>query len=156
MTETTTPQAARALPAQRAMNALMRGILATPGLAQLMGRQLVVLYVIGRKTGARYKVPVAYLRDGDELLIGTSARWVRNLRTGDTLMVRYLGRLVEVRVSMDDTEATATADYALIASRNPAFAKFNRLSVDNGIVDSGDLHAAWVAGARGIRLAPLR
>lgn len=155
MTDTTTPQTARALPGQRAMNALMRGVLATPGLARLAGRGLIVLYVVGRKSGAQYTIPVAYVRDGDELLIGTSARWVRNLRTGDTLTVRYLGRRVEMSVQVDAGEAEAIADYATIVGQNAAFAKFNRITVDgDGRPNADDLRAAWKAGARGIRLTP--
>ncbi|WP_344752725.1 nitroreductase/quinone reductase family protein [Gryllotalpicola koreensis] len=150
------PHGARALPGQRAMNVLMRGVLAAPGLAHLAGKRLLVLYVIGRKSGKEYRIPVAYEREGGELLIGTSARWARNLRTGDIVTMRFLGKLVKMRVSMDVTERAATADYALIASKNPAFAKFNRLTVTDGVVSADDLRAAWAAGARGIRLAPLR
>jgi len=144
---------AGALPAQRAVNAVMRAVLATPGLAQLIGRRLLVLYVVGRKSGKQYVVPVAYLKDGDELLIGTSARWVRNLRTGDLLNVRYLGRRVRLAVRVSTSEAAVTADYGLIAANNPAFAKFNHLRVSSeGIPNADDLRAAWRAGARGIRL----
>jgi hypothetical protein len=150
------PQAARALPGQRAVNVVMRAVLATPGLAQLAGKKVIVLYVVGRKTGTTYPIPVAYERDGAELLIGTSARWARNLRTGDTMTVRHLGRRMRMHVTIHSGEAEVTADYGFIVSRNPAFAKFNRIEVSStGVPDADDLHAAWAAGARGIRLTPL-
>jgi hypothetical protein len=84
------PQEARVntLPAQRAVNLLVRAMLRTPGLAQFIGDRLVTLYVIGRKTERRYAIRVAYVLDGDRLLIGTSFGWCRNLRTGDPIELR--------------------------------------------------------------------
>jgi hypothetical protein len=47
------------MPGQRAVNLLVRGLLRTPGLAPIVGARLVTLYVVGRKSGRHYCVPVA-------------------------------------------------------------------------------------------------
>jgi len=52
-------------------------------LSRAAGRRLITLYVVGRKSGKRYSVPVAYTRDGDTLVVGTPFAWARNLRTGE-------------------------------------------------------------------------
>jgi hypothetical protein len=63
---------AQTMPGQRLVNLLVRGMLRTPGLCRLVGSRLVTLYVVGRKSRRCYPVPVAYLAQGEDLLIGTS------------------------------------------------------------------------------------
>jgi hypothetical protein len=77
---------------QGVANRIARILLATPLLSRLVGRALVTIYVVGRKTGRRYVVPVAYTRHEGDLLIGAPFAWARNLRTGEPVEVRYLGR----------------------------------------------------------------
>ena len=146
---------ARSLPGQRVANGLVRSLLRTPGIARLVGSRLVTLYVIGRKSKRRYAIPVAYLLDGDDLLIGTPFGWGRNLRTGEPIRLRLKGRLRTADVQVDTAEAEVVRDYAHMARANPAFAKFNgiRLGAD-GAPDHDDLRQAWLGGARVIRLSP--
>src|SRR3989442_1356474 len=95
---------AHTLHMQRPMNLFMRGMLRTPGLAQLVGRRFLTLYVVGRKTGKQYCVPAAYIRHEGSLLLGTQFGWGRNLRTGEPLDVRYQGRrrVADVVVIQDE------------------------------------------------------
>ena len=91
-----------AVPAMRAQGLVdlaVRGLLRTPGLSRITGSRLVTLYVAGRKSGRRYTVPVSYLAHGDDLLIGTSSGWARNLRTGEPVAFRFKGtiRLADVQ-----------------------------------------------------------
>ena len=54
---------------------------------------------------------------------------------------------------MQTDEAAVVADYAVMARDNRNFASFNKIGFDEqGNPDSGDLHLAWVAGARSFRL----
>lgn len=146
----------RTLPGQRYVNVLVRGMLRTPGLARIVGRRLVVLHVVGRKSKRRYTVPVAYLRDGDDLLIGTSFGWARNLRTGERVLLRLEGRLRRADVHVDTAESEVVAAYAHMARVNPVFARFNTISVGaDGEPDPEDLRRAWRGGARVIRLSGL-
>src|SRR5438034_11777581 len=61
----------------------------TPGPSRIIGSRLATLYVAGRKSGRRYPVPVSYLAHGDDLLIGTSSGWARNLREGEPVAIRF-------------------------------------------------------------------
>ena len=138
---------------QQLVNRFVRGLLRTPLLCRLAGRRLIIVHVVGRKTGRRYSVPVAYTRDGDGLLIGTPFGWGRNLRTGEPVSVRYKGRLRSAEVTVYSDESDVVAAYATMAADNHNFAKFNKIALDRaGRPDPQDLHAAWVDGARAAKL----
>jgi hypothetical protein len=146
---------ARTLPGQRGANAVVRGLLRAPGVSRLVGRRLVTLYVVGRSTGRRYTIPVAYETDGDSLLVGTPFAWARNLRSGDELDVRLRGRRRRCDVQVFTDEAEVVAAYTLMARANPAFASFNSVRRGpDGEPDADDVTAAWRAGARVLRLTP--
>lgn len=146
---------ARTLRAQRLVNRLVRALLRTPLVCRVVGRRLITVYVVGRKTGRRYTVPVAYIPDDGALLIGTPFGWARNLRTGEPVDVRLQGRRRSADVQVITDEPGVVAAYGLMASRNHQFAAFNRIGLDAaGQPDPVDLHLAWAAGARAIRLTP--
>ncbi|RZT87401.1 deazaflavin-dependent oxidoreductase (nitroreductase family) [Pseudonocardia sediminis] len=134
---------------QKVLNRVVRGLLRAPLLSQLVGRGLITLYVVGRKSGKRYTIPMAYLPYEGVLLLGSGFAWGKNLRTGEPLEVRYKGRrrVTDVRVLTD--EAAVTEHYAVIARNNPGFAKINKIGRDeDGTPNPDDLRAAWAAGAR--------
>jgi deazaflavin-dependent oxidoreductase (nitroreductase family) len=148
----TTPRA-QTLRFQGAANAVVRAMLRIPLLSRAVGKRLVTLYVVGRKSGKRYAVPVAYTAHEGALLIGTPFGWGRNLRTGVPLEVRYQGsrRVADVVVATEE-DAVVEA-YAVIARDNHSFADFNKISFDSqGNPDPADLREAWLAGARAFRL----
>lgn len=136
-------------PLQGVVNVVARTLLRIPLLSRLVGRGLIVLYVVGRRSGNRYTVPMAYVRHEGALLLGSGFAWGKNLRTGDAVEVRYMGerRLADVRVLTD--EAPVVEHYAVIARRNPGFARFNGVGFGaDGDPDPDDLHTAWTNGAR--------
>ncbi len=138
---------------QGVVNVIARGVLRTPVLARAAGRRLITLYVVGRKSGKRYTVPVAYTWHDGQLLIGTPFAWGHNLRTGEPITVRHLGRRRVADVRVHTGEAEVVADYAVICRRNASFAQFNKIRRDEqGNPDPADLHRAWLNGARVIRL----
>jgi deazaflavin-dependent oxidoreductase (nitroreductase family) len=152
MTASTLPRA-KTLPAQRFVNLLMRAVLRTPLLSRLAGRRLLVLHVVGRKTGREYTIPVAYTAREGALLVGTPFAWVRNLRSGEPVEVRYRGRRRPAEVEVIADEAGVVRLYGEISRTNHAFAKFNQIGLDDsGEPDPSDLHLAWAAGARVVRL----
>ena len=59
---------AQTMALQSVGNRFVRGLLRTPLLSRLAGSRLVTLYIVGRKTGRRYTVPVAYTRSEGDLL----------------------------------------------------------------------------------------
>lgn len=150
-----TDQHAQTLAFQSAANRVVRGLLRTPLLARLVGTRLITVYVVGRKTGRRYAVPVAYRQHEGVLLFGTEFRWVRNLRTGEAVEIRLNGRRRTADVTVTSDEAGVVADYGFLARDSHQFARFNRIALDAaGEPDPTDLHRCWAAGARTIRLAP--
>ncbi|MGK5682061.1 nitroreductase/quinone reductase family protein [Actinoplanes sp. URMC 104] len=141
------------LAAQGLVNVIVRALLRTPGVARVIGRNLITLHVTGRRSGKHYAVPVAYVRHDGVLLIGTPFAWARNLRTGDRVPVDYLGRRTTADVRVHTAEDEVVADYAVIARENHQFAGFNKIALDaHGNPRPDDLHRAWHNGARVIRL----
>jgi hypothetical protein len=96
------------MPAQRAANLLVRAIFRTAGLAPIVGSRLVSLYAVGRKSRRRYCIPVAYMAEGIDLLIGTSSGWGRNFRTGDPVAIRLKGKRRRADVQVFTNEPSAS------------------------------------------------
>jgi hypothetical protein len=98
---------------------------------------------------------VAYLADGDDLLIGTSFAWGRNLRAGEPITIRLKGRRRTADVQVWTAKADVVRALAHMARTNPTFAGFNSIRLgEDGEPDHDDLHLAWRGGARAIRLSP--
>jgi hypothetical protein len=72
-------------------NVPMRLLLQLP-FATPLSRQLMLIYVRGRKTGQIYRQPVSYVRDGETLLTPGGGRWKLNLRDGECIRIRLAGR----------------------------------------------------------------
>ena len=146
---------AQTLALQKVVNRVMRGMLATPLLSRAVGSRLVTLYIVGRKSGRRYTIPVAYTRDKDDVLIGTPFGWGRNLRTGEPVEIRLKGRRRTADVVVYSDEAGVVGAYTTMCRDNKAFANFNKVGFDAaGNPNPEDLHLAWMAGARAFRLTP--
>jgi hypothetical protein len=146
---------AQKLALQGAANGVVRGMLRAPVLSRFAGERLVTLYVVGRKSGRHFTLPVAYTRQGKDLLIGTPFGWGRNLRTGEPLAIRLKGRLRQADVLVLADEAEVVAAYETMSRDNKTFANFNKIRLDaEGNPDADDLHAVWRAGARAFRLTP--
>lgn len=138
---------------QGVLNRFVRTLLCVPLLSRVVGKGLITLYVVGRKSGKVYTVPMAYLWHEDALLLGSGFAWGKNLRTGDTLEVRFLGRRRSTDVRVLTDEAAVVEHYAIIAQHNPGFARINKIGFGrDGNPDPQDLHAAWAAGARAFLL----
>jgi deazaflavin-dependent oxidoreductase (nitroreductase family) len=146
---------AQTMTVQGLVNRIVRGLLRTPVVSRLIGSRLVTVYVVGRKSGRHYAVPVAYTRHEGDLLVGTPFGWGRNLRTGEAVAIRLKGRrrLADVRVLTEERDVVDA--YGVMARDNHQFARFNKIGFDQaGNPVPGDLHLAWAAGARAFRLTP--
>lgn len=140
---------------QGLVNRIVLGLLRTPLLCRVVGNRLLTLYIVGRKTGRHYTLPVAYTRHDGILLIGTPFAWGRNLRTGEPVDIRLKGKRRPADVHVDIDEAAVVEQYAVMAHENHNFAKFNMIGFDQaGNPRPADLHLAWAGGARVFRLTP--
>lgn len=146
---------AQTLAAQGLANRIVRVLLSTPLICLAIGRRLVTLYVVGRKSGRRYTIPVAYTRVDEGLLIGTPFGWGRNLRTGEPVTIRFMGRRRAADVRVISDEPGVVEAYATMARDNHNFASFNKIGLDGeGNPSAADLLEAWEAGARAFVLTP--
>ena len=146
----------RLMALQELVNRIVRGLLRTPLLRRLAGSRLVTLYIVGRKSGRRYTVPVAYTRHEGDLLIGTPFGWGRNLRTGEPVTIRLKGRrrLADVRVLRRRGGRSSTRTPSWRATTTPSPSSTRSASTPAGNPDPADLRLAWAAGARAFRLTP--
>lgn len=117
--ETVSSVRAHTLTLQRPVNRIVRGLLRAPLLCRLVGKRLLVVYLVGRKTD--YAVPVAYTRANGNLLVGSPFSWIRNLRTGERVVIRLQGRQrpADVQVLTEQTEVIE--HLALMARENHQF-----------------------------------
>jgi deazaflavin-dependent oxidoreductase (nitroreductase family) len=140
---------------QGVANRLVRGLLRTPVVCRGIGKALITVYVVGRKSGRQYAVPVAYVPHDGALLFGTPFGWGHNLRTGQPVDIRYKGKRRPADVQVVSEEAGVVELYEVMVRANRNFAKFNKISMNrDGNPSAEDLHAAWAAGARAFRLTP--
>lgn len=146
---------AQTMPLQGVMNSVMRTLLRVPGVSKVIGEKLLTLYVIGRKSGKLFEVPVAYTKHDGKLLVGSPFAWGKNLRTGEPIDVQLAGhrRTADVRVVAD--EAGVVDLYGVIAADNKNFAAFNHIgSTADGSPDPEDLRRAFEGGAKVFVLTP--
>jgi len=143
------------LPVQGLVNRVIRALLRAPLLSRLVGKRLVTIYVVGRKSGRHYAVPVAYTRLNESLVVGSQFAWVRNLRSGQSVDIRLAGKRRSAHVRVLTDEPDVVEHLAMMARDNHQFAKFNRIRLDYGDRPvPEDLHLAWSAGARVAVLTP--
>jgi deazaflavin-dependent oxidoreductase (nitroreductase family) len=146
---------AQLLPLQGLVNRVVRGLLATPLLSRLVGKRLVTVYAVGRKSGRHFAVPVAYTRRDGTLMVGSQFGWVRNLRTGEPVRIRLEGKRRSADVQVVADQAGVVGHLALMARDNHQFARFNKIGIDErGDPSPHDLQLAWAAGARVALLTP--
>ena len=161
MTDSNSPSAAKpivraqTLPLQGIVNRMIRGLLRAPLLSSLLGRRLMTLYVVGRRSGRHYAVPVAYTRHHESLLVGSQFGWIRNLSNVEPAQIRLSGKRRQADVQVLTEQAAVVDHLALMAKDNHQFAKFNRIGLDrDGNPAIEDLRLAWAGGARVAILTP--
>lgn len=123
-------------------NPLAKRILRSP-LHSIMSRRLLLITFTGRKTGRRFTTPVAYMRQGDVLLIGAGGSWWKNLRDGGPTPVRVRGRDYVGVTEIVRDEAGIFEAYQEILAHNPTQARFMDVRIDpNGQPNADDLRQA--------------
>jgi deazaflavin-dependent oxidoreductase (nitroreductase family) len=152
---TRAPATARTLPVQSLVNRVVRVLLRAPLVSRVVGKRLLIVYAVGRRSGRRYSVPVAYTNMDGGLLVASQFPWIGNLRSGQPVDVCLLGRTRVADVVLVADEPAVVNYLAAMCRANHQFARFNRIGLDpNGSPLPEDLHRAWGAGARVAILAP--
>lgn len=76
--------------ASTAMNAVPTLLLRSPLHRAVSGRYLLLTFT-GRKTGREYTTPVAYIQDGNRIIVSTDSAWARNVIGGRGVRTRVRG-----------------------------------------------------------------
>ena len=157
MPENTKAPVSRRLQARffRIVNVPMRVILGLP-VATPLGRNLMLVFLTGRKTGNAYRQPVSYVRDGDTLLTPGGGKWKLNLSPGQPVRLRLRGRDISA-----DPELVSDVDEVgrllqTMAAGNPAAARFTGIRRGpDGSFERAGVERAVRYGFRIVRWHPL-
>lgn len=139
---------------QRSWDAIVRYLLRSRSHRILSGK-LLIITIVGRKTGREYAIPVGYASYEGDLLIGTAARWRRNFRDGETVQVTLRGKEIRADWEVITDEEPLVELYRIVLEQNPVHGRFAGISLDaDGGVNRVELRAALARGAAVVRLHP--
>lgn len=121
MPENTKPPLSRRVQVRvfKVVNVPMRFILGLP-VPTPLGRNLMLAFIIGRKTGKTYRQPLSYVRDGDALLTPGGGTWKVNLRSGTAVRIRLRGRDIAATPELVSDVDEVRSLLATMAAGNPA------------------------------------
>jgi hypothetical protein len=135
----------------RIVNVPMRRILGLPFRTPL-SKNLMLLYLTGRRTGKSYRQPVSYVRDGDTLLTPGGGKWKLNLAAGRAEKIRLAGRIVQARPDIVAEPGEVDRLLMIMTEANPRAAGFIPIPRrEDGHFDQDRLSAAISGGFRIIR-----
>lgn len=138
----------------RAVNPIMKALLRSP-LHGLVSKRMMLLEVTGRKSGARYLIPIGYTRAGDTLYAGTKGRWYKNLVGGAPLRVRLGGRWLAARGDVIADVEGMRAAYRQFLPLAPHYVRILGVRLDaHGEPDREDVEAAQRDGHVVVRVRP--
>ena len=107
----------------RIVNVPMRRILGLPFRTPL-SRNLMLLYLTGRRTGTSYRQPVSYVRHDDTLLTPGGGKWKLNLEPGRPERIRLAGHDIVARPDLVADVDEVDRLLMIMAAANPRTANF--------------------------------
>jgi hypothetical membrane protein len=133
------------------INVPMRVVLGLPFATPLAGR-LMLVSLIGRKTGKHYRQPLSYVQEGDVLLTPGGGKWKLNLREGEPVPIRLRGLNVLARPELVSDQDEIERLLVVMTAANPSVRSFVGIPKGaNGRLDSIRLQAAIQYGFRIVR-----
>ena len=157
MPDSATPPLSRRMQARffRVVNVPMRLVLGLP-VATPLGRNLMLAFIVGRKTGRLYRQPVSYVRDGDALLTPGGGKWKLNLVTGTPVRLRLRGRDISATPELVSDVGEVGSLLQTMAAGNPAAARFVGIQRGpDGSFERGGVERAVQYGFRIVRWHPV-
>jgi hypothetical protein len=138
----------------RIVNVPMRQILGLPFRTPL-SKNLMLLYLTGRRTGKRYRQPVSYVRHGDTLLTPGGGKWKLNLDPDRQEKIRLGGRDIWARPDLVADVGEVDRLLMIMTEANPRAANFIPIPRrDDGHFDEAALANAVRHGFRIVRWHP--
>ncbi|MEI7770806.1 MAG: nitroreductase/quinone reductase family protein [Chloroflexales bacterium] len=133
------------------VQSIMIGVLKSP-LHGLLSKGLLLLRFSGRKSGKRYELPVAYVQDGNTILIASRARWWHNLRDGAQVELRLRGKDMAARADVAEDKAQLNTDLRRVLRGGNA-GRFMQVELDaSGEPNPQQLAAAIAVGWMVVRV----
>jgi F420H(2)-dependent quinone reductase len=157
MPESRTPPLSRRLQARffKIANVPMRLVLGLP-VPTPLGRNLMLAFIVGRKTGRLYRQPVSYVRDGDALLTPGGGKWKLNLVAGTPVRISLRGRDISANPELVSDVDEVGKLLQTLAAGNPAAVRFIRLERSpDGSFDRTGVERAVRYGFRIVRWHPI-
>jgi hypothetical protein len=139
----------------RIVNVPMRWILGLPFRTPL-SKNLMLLYLTGRRTGKRYRQPVSYVRYDGTLLTPGGGKWKLNLDPNRQEKIRVGGRDVLARPDLVADVGEVDRLLMIMTEANPRAANFIPIPRrDDGHFDEAALANAVRYGFRIVRWHPV-
>ncbi len=112
-------------------NPIMTWLLKSP-LHGMISKNVMLITVTGRKSGAPISTPVNYLRDGSTLwaISWRERKWWRNLRGGGPVRVLLAGQAREGRGQVLEEEEAVAQSLAEYYRKAPQAAKYVQIGLD--------------------------
>ena len=115
----------------KVMNPLMKLILHSP-LHRRMSSRVMVLSFTGRKSGKRYSTPVAYVREGDMVIVVTYSSWRNNFKQPAPVQMLIQGKSVSgTAIFVDDPARIKQLLHTLMTTSGKETMQRMGLWVDN-------------------------
>ena len=112
----------------------------------IVSSKYTIIEFTGRKSGKTYRTPVAYVQDGDQILLSTDSRWHRNLAGGSPVRLLLRGRTVVGRARpVTDADRSAAILRKLIDAI-PSYSRPAGLARENGRVSDDEIRRSSAAG----------
>jgi hypothetical protein len=129
----------------RLVNIPMRRVLQLP-FETPISRRLMLLHLIGRKSGRAYRQPVSYMVDGATLLSPGGGNWKLNLREGEPIWVRLRGRDRRARPEFIRDPSEVERLLLTMMRANPRMTSFVPFIGSDGRIDQASLSLAVARG----------
>lgn len=126
-------------------------ILRSPLHPAMSGKYTIIEFT-GRKSGRQYATPVAYIREGDRVLLSTDSPWWRNFTDPAPVRLRLRGRTVAgTATAVTDPEAAAAIIRRLVDAI-PSYARPAELVKEDGRVSDAEIARGVAEGRVGIEV----
>lgn len=120
-----------------------------------LGRNLMLAFIVGRKTGKTYRQPLSYVRDGDALLTPGGGRWKLNLVSGTPVRIRLRGSDITATPELVSDVDEVRSLLATMAAGNPAAGRMVGIQRGpDGSFDRDGVERAVQYGFRVVRWHP--
>jgi len=116
---------------QKLYNPFVIFLLRSP-LYSLVGKNMMLITVTGRKSGKRYTTPVSSIPNGETLLVISlkDRTWWKNLRGGAEVTVSLQGRALQARGEVFTDAETVAKTLLLVLQRVPGYQRLYHIKLD--------------------------